>query len=416
MLRKLLPLRLAILLSLVASACTPQAPDDGGKGGTGGKASGGSGGKASGGSGGGESGGSGGSGTGGSGSGSGGSGGSTDGGAGDGGGGDAVSASDCTASNQDSLFCKPTGPMPKTLKASGLFPSAPDFSVGKRAKSLIEFKPSPELWSDGMGKQRFLLLPAGKKVDNSDRARWAFPIGTVFIKTFFDDMGGKTRPIETRFIRRIGDILAGDPTEYDYYVYKWNADGTDADLVIDDKGVDGDEKKALPVMISINRMVDGKPLMINNGQPFAHDLPSREMCGNCHTESGMQGQTFIGFDEIRLNSKLTPTAAKTQLEELNALSIFTTALPSDPATITDPDPVLERVKRAVFGNCAHCHMGGSVFDMRPSVFVENTVGKETEAQSVKPPAGWLRVVAGQPGYQRGLPADGPRRTPDANRE
>ena len=109
--------------------------------------------------------------------------------------------------------------MPTTIKATGLFPSAPDFT--KRAASLIEFAPSPELWSDGMGKQRFMLLPAGKKVNNSDRKRWEFPVGTIFIKTFFDDSGmaGAAKPIETRFIRRVKD--GGAATDYDYYVYGW---------------------------------------------------------------------------------------------------------------------------------------------------------------------------------------------------
>jgi hypothetical protein len=28
--------------------------------------------------------------------------------------------------------------------------------------------PDPPLWSDGMEKQRFLVLPAGGKIDNTD--------------------------------------------------------------------------------------------------------------------------------------------------------------------------------------------------------------------------------------------------------
>jgi hypothetical protein len=55
-----------------------------------------------------------------------------------------------------------------------------------------------------------------------------------------------------------------------------------------------------------------------------------------------------------------------------------------------------RIKRFVFGNCVHCHNGGGQVDLHPDVFVANTVGKPTEAQSVMPPAGWLRVVPGDP--------------------
>jgi hypothetical protein len=306
-----------------------------------------------------------------------------------------MTTGDCTKEQPDSLYCKPTREMPNTIKETGLFPSAPDFS--KHGKSLREFKPSPELWSDGMGKQRFILLPEGKKVDNSDRMRWAFPIGTIMVKTFFDDsaMGGKPRPIETRFIRRVGDLFMGALVEYDYYVYKWNADGTDAMLIVNDEK--GDPKQTFPVPIVINRMVDTTPLKINDGTPFMHDIPSRENCGHCHTESGMMGQTFIGFDELRLNSKLTPTSTDIQLKEL--ADLFMMPVPATPATITDNSNDggrLLRIKRAIFGNCAHCHNGGSVFDLRPEVFVENTVKKASESQSVKPPAGWLRVVPGSP--------------------
>ena len=406
-------LAVASLLSILFAACTPPSDNPGGSGGSSG--SGGAGGRGGrGGSGGGSGGTTGGSGGGGStggmnaggttggssgGSGGGGSGGGgSGGGSPDGGGGGDMGPSSTRCAQPNSLLCKPTGAMPKTIKETGFFPSAPDFS--KRDPSLLEFAPSPELWSDGMGKQRFLVLPPdGKKINNSDRKRWEFPAGTIFIKTFFDDsgMGGAAKPIETRFIRRVKD--EGVPDDYDYAVYRWNAAATDADLVIDNQGMQGNLEKAIPVPITINRMVNGTPLRINNGMPFMHDLPSRKMCGECHEESGMQGQTFIGFDEIRLNSKRTPTSPKTQLQEMADAGVFTMPIPAMPATITDNSNDggrLLRIKRAIFGNCVHCHNGGSVFDMSPDVFVENTVGKETEAQSVKPPMGWLRVVPGNP--------------------
>jgi hypothetical protein len=120
------------------------------------------------------------------------------------------------------------------------------------------------------------------------------------------------------------------------------------------------------------------------------------MCADCHAASGMQGQTLIGFDEIRLNSKRTMASAKTQLQEMFDRGVFKMAIPTDPATITDADARIARIKRSLFGNCAHCHDGGMVFDMRPNVLIENIVNKRTEAQSVKPPAGWLRVVPGNP--------------------
>jgi hypothetical protein len=307
---------------------------------------------------------------------------------------DGLPAVDCTA-QPNTLICKPTGKMPATIKETGFFPFAPDLT--KHPANMLEYVPSPELWSDGMGKQRFIVLPAGQKIDNTDRAKWDFPIGTIFIKTFFDDTGagGTPRPRETRFIRRVGDATAF--REYDYYLYEWNAGATDATLVVDDEN--GDVQQSKDVMVTIKRVKDGQTFMVNGGRPFAHTLPSRAACAECHAENGKVTQTFIGFDELRLNSKFAPTSTRTQLQDLAAAAIFKMAPPASPATLADstvPTEPLPRVKRFVFGNCVHCHNGTQVVDFRPDVFEKNTINQDTEAQSVKPPAGWKRVFPGDP--------------------
>lgn len=301
--------------------------------------------------------------------------------------------SDCTATLPTSLFCDPLQAMPKTLAPTGLFPAAPDFTA--HAVSLRGFTPNPPLWSDGLEKERYLLLPAGKQVDDTNSKAWLFPVGTVLVKTFFDDGGaeGARRPIETRIIRRVG--TADDFTEYDYYLYQWNETGTDAALVVDDRN--GDSQATQQVKVTVKRMVDGQPFLVNGGQPFDHTLPSRDNCSDCHQQNGNAYQTFIGFDEIRLNHKRTPASIKTQLEELRDAGVFTQARPATPRSIVEADANLLITKEFVLGNCVHCHNEkGKVFDLAPEVFVANTVGQMTTAQSVQPPAGWLRVKAGEP--------------------
>jgi hypothetical protein len=385
--------KLAITVLLSATlpvACTPQGggsnPGAGGsQGGSGAGARGGRGGNggSSGGSGGtvstgGSNGGSGGGGaSGGSGGGSGGSGGNPD-----MGGGMETGMVECPASNT-TLLCKPLGKFPMSIKDTGYFPMLPDLS--KRSARLIEYVPDPPLWSDGMEKQRFMVLPEGTKVNNADRMKWEFPKGTIFIKHFFDDggAGGKQRAIETRFIR------AGMNAPYEFYVYKWNPENTDATLIVDD--IEGDPNKDENVMITIKH----NGLMVNNGTPFPHNLPSRNACGACHEENGMVTQTFIGFDEMRLNGKFSATSTKTQLQEFADKNIFTTAVPATPVTITDNSNDggrLLRIKRFVFGNCVHCHNGGGQADFHPDKLVEEWVNKEVpETQSVKPYPGMLRV-------------------------
>ncbi len=104
----------------------------------------------------------------------------------------------------------------------------------------------------------------------------------------------------------------------------------------------------------------------------------------------MVAQTFIGFDELRLASRL---------EELYQAGVFTVPPPATPATITDASNDggrLLRIKRFVFGNCVHCHNGTEVVDLHPDVFVANTVGKQTDASGISTPKGWARILPGAP--------------------
>jgi hypothetical protein len=276
------------------------------------------------------------------------------------------------ACNDGLLLCSPLSPLPRTIKETGLFLAPPDFT--KRPERVRLYKPDPELFSDGLYKLRYVLLPAGEKVDNTDPKEWDFPIGMIFVKTFLDDApGGAQHPVETRIVRRKNVF------EYEYAVYKWNAAGTEAELV------DNSGSTRVPTPATLQTRM------------FTHAIPSQQDCEECHEGNRkLHKASVIGFDEIRLNSKLDPQAARTQLQELDALGFFTAPLPAQPAAILDANPGLQRVKRFIYGNCAHCHHGEGTFDMRPDVFVTNTVGKPTEASGVNPPAGYLRVVRRNP--------------------
>ena len=325
-----------------------------------------------------------------------GTGGSPDGGPGDVGGsemGGSVQIG-CTPALPNSLFCKPTGKMPMSLKDTGVFDAI--LKAEGRPASLLEYVPDPELWSNGLSKQRFMLLPRGGKIDNTSRENWLFPIGTIFIKTFFDDTGpaGAPRPIETRFIRQSDNINI----PFEFFVYQWNAGTTDATLVVND--IEGDAEKDVQVPVTIKRTVGGQPFMVNNGMPFMHTVPSRKACGDCHEANGMVHSHFIGFDELRLNSKFPAAAAKTQLQQVADLQLFTKPIPTDPATVVDTrndQGRMQRIKRFVAGNCVHCHYeGGQQFDLGPKVFEMVTINQDTMSQSVEMPVGWKRVLPGDP--------------------
>ncbi|HTV17499.1 MAG TPA: hypothetical protein VMG12_02480, partial [Polyangiaceae bacterium] len=118
---------------------------------------------------------------------------------------------------------------------------------GTPRKGLLGYEVQNPLWSDGATKHRWLSLPKGQAHFDA-WAPWRFPEGTVFIKHFAMALDERrpeeTRPLETRFL-----VAARDK---DYYgiTYRWNAEGTDAEVVLqraeeelEITGVDGQVRK-----------------------------------------------------------------------------------------------------------------------------------------------------------------------------
>jgi hypothetical protein len=265
------------------------------------------------------------------------------------------------------LDCDTTRPLPAKLSETGLFPALPDLAPVAAAQ---RFQPAWPLWSDGLQKERQVIVPAGKAIDAGDRQRWQFPVGTLFLKTFFADgaQGGR-RPIETRLIRRVD---SDDPfQQWQYAVYAWNAAATEATLL--------DLQVRTPVEVTVG------------GQRFTHQIPSREDCGKCHEANAT---AIIAFDELRL--AWTPAgASETELARFRRLGLVTGGPTDAPPPITDPDATLAALKGYVLGNCVHCHDGRNptVVDMRPAVLATNMVCKPTTSSGTA--AGTL-VVPGKP--------------------
>jgi hypothetical protein len=298
-------------------------------------------------------------------------------------GGDAgVPPSACAGSTM-LLVCDPMMKMPKSIKDTGVYPAIPDLT--KHFDRLILYSPEPALWSDGLAKERFMLLPEGAKVDNSDAKHWSFPPGTIFVKSFFAD---NHKIVETRFVRHNTD----PDFPYEYYTYKWNAAGTDATM---EGWMDG------PTFDPRYALWDPDPVAITlGGKSHMHPIPGQTDCTACHEENrggtDKKSAAFIGFDEIRLNNKL-PGAQQTQLEALVAKGLLTK--PPGAPTITGATEVETRVKRFLYGNCVHCHNdidgNNGPMDLRPDTMVA-AVKNIAIMGHVEAPPTFKRVVPGKP--------------------
>jgi len=125
------------------------------------------------------------------------------------------------------------------------------------------YAPAVALWSDGAGKQRWVYLPKGKKIDATNPEEWVFPIGTKFFKEF----RANGRRVETRLYQKVRDDRWVRAT------FEWNHDETGAT-----RSQGGDREDV--TLYGVN-----------------YHLPSGRECDQCH-----QGRKdrILGFSAVSL--------------------------------------------------------------------------------------------------------------------
>lgn len=220
--------------------------------------------------------------------------------------------------NGPPLVDHPTDPMPRWLSRTGFYPSFPERTPLARA---VRYTPSFPLWSDGAGKERFLLLPPGTSVDTSDPEHWVFPVGTLFVKHFgYDLAAGGRREIETR-------VLQKGPEGWRFGTYRWNAQQTEAELT------DG-RPHALPLS-GVRAAVP---------QSFDYEIPGTSQCRACHAR---EDDAVIGFEPVQL-----PGPVLRDLEQRGVLGTPQRAAWQSVAGATWNEAA---VRGYLHANCAHCH-------------------------------------------------------------
>lgn len=212
------------------------------------------------------------------------------------------------------------------------------------SSNVIPYDVNVELWSDGAAKNRFLMLPAGAKLETLPDGQMELPLGGLTIKTFFEDEE-RTRPIETRFLGRQGN------GEWVAASYEWNAEGTDAFL-----------------------LEEAKELTLRSGQRWT--VPAPAQCFFCH-----QGKNAVlGLDWRQLAAASGEGSAdEGHLERFERLGILGGATP-DVASLTRLESdasIEERARSYLHVNCSMCHYRGngtifSALDLRADIPFEET--------------------------------------------
>jgi len=215
---------------------------------------------------------------------------------------------------------------------------------------MLSYVPRHPLYSNALAKERYLYLAEGTEVDVGPDG-WTFPTGAVLVKTFLDG----DAPVETRLLYRTAQ-------GWDYAVYRWLADASDAERL------EGNWAEV--------------PVELGDGER-THTLPSRLDCRTCHeTHEEVAGNPVLGVSAFQTGVDLTEAGVFSQppaldpvegrsAEETAALSYF-------------------------LGNCTSCHNGGTsinaAFSLYPDDAVRNTVDRPTESETGE----GVRVVPGEP--------------------
>lgn len=210
-----------------------------------------------------------------------------------------------------------TARLPDRLSATGLYAAGAAGTASQEiAAGILAYTPQFQLWADGATKRRWLWLPPGSTIDDSDPDDWLFPVGTKVWKEFSRD----GMPIETRLIAKVG-TGKDNQGEWIAQAYLWTDDGADA-------------------VATPEGYVDARNT--------THDVPAAGECVACH---GGRRSFVLGVSAIQLAGGARP--GEVDLASLVAAGRLTG--PYSQAIVVPGDEQARLALGYLHANCGHCH-------------------------------------------------------------
>lgn len=224
---------------------------------------------------------------------------------------------------------------PQQLSETGCFAN---LQTLEPAPGVIPYEVNVPFWSDGARKERWVALPAGQSAEVQADGAVKFPVGTVFLKTFFlevaDAEGAQDaddaskvyseRRLETR-------LLVQQASGYRGFSYRWNVAQTDAELL------PGASSESLETPAGTQRWL----------------YPSRVECDQCHTAAAGH---VLGFNTRQLDRPIAyhEVAAVDQLAALHGAGYLSDPQGA-PAGFSERDGEDWKARAYLDVNCAMCH-------------------------------------------------------------
>lgn len=214
--------------------------------------------------------------------------------------------------------CSEAGPTPDDLECTGLYSNWDSKAIAADVKA---YKPGVEYWTDGALKDRWIWLPAGKKIDTSNPNEWQFPVGTKLWQEIRLKVGTTELRIETRYAQKIAIGIWYRST------FLWSRDQQSA---VQEPG--------------------GAANVFGTG----YDVPEQQSCNFCHAG---RADFALGFEAVLLSH---PDATGLTVSQLGAGGLTTDAL--DAGDFAIPGSAGEKAALAYL----HVNCGVSCHNRNPS--------------------------------------------------
>ena len=231
----------------------------------------------------------------------------------------------------------PLGP-PEKLSEWALFEDAP---AQEPAAGVIPYEMISPLFTDFAAKHRFLYVPDGEVIDYDDTAKWAFPVGSILIKTFAYPVDERNPGLGERLIET--RLLVHEEDGWTPHTYVWNEDQTEAL-----RETEGD-------VVSVSYIdAEGETVDIES-----YAIPSNEDCRSCH--GSIPDTSTLGPKTAQLNRMNDYGSGDVnQIDHIQSLGLFDSAPPAAEERLTFPDPdgdapVADRARAYMDSNCGSCH-------------------------------------------------------------
>ena len=270
---------------------------------------------------------------------------------------------------------------PVRLSQTGVFS---DLAALTPEPGVVPYEPNVSFWSDQAIKTRWFSVPnPADTIAFNATGNWGFPIGSVWVKHFEleltrGDPSSRTR-VETRVLVQSSNGVYG-------VSYKWNAQGTDADLV-----EDAGENLSYQIIdeYGTNRVQNWR-------------IPGRAECLSCHTAVG---GGVLSFNTPQL-SGIGPIGNSDQdrIQALNDAGYFTLPVTSTSglARYSKKDDasasLAHRARSYLAVNCGQCHQAGGPtpvgWDARFELATEQMGLVDVVANNDGGNTGWRLVVPG----------------------